>query len=136
MNTKLWRIEFDESGGYDCTSSAWHIYEGEGYEQLITTVDCGDYDDVGNKWCAPSAMAEENARFIVEVVNQRRILMADAEISLDAIKNTDLPKLILSILLRLQQLEKDVKQLYHQEGVWCGVDGCPGCDGHCDAENL
>ena len=61
-----WTVEFEESGGYDCMSSAYCV---KGREQDITDVDCASYDDVGEGWAMPSPTAEANARRIVAAVN-------------------------------------------------------------------
>lgn len=69
-----WRYVFDEHGGYDCTSSAFRIYD---ENQLVATIDVVPFitnsDDL-ESWEARHARhpaAESYAKAIVDAMNHQ-----------------------------------------------------------------
>lgn len=69
----MWRYEFDESGGYDCMSAAYLIFDKYNEQRLtVDTKDFAGFDgtSITTSW-QPLPEAEEMAKFIVEKLNLR-----------------------------------------------------------------
>lgn len=61
-----WKAEFHESGGYDCMTGAWVIFDQNG---TIATLDQGDYGQENCDYAFRSLAAEANAKLIVNLYN-------------------------------------------------------------------
>lgn len=70
----MWRVEFDENGGYDCMSAAFILKKGTGTNAEQIVIDGKDFD-WGRFWYKPGKGTKERmlliANTIAETLNEK-----------------------------------------------------------------
>jgi hypothetical protein len=64
---KMWKYTFDETGGYDCMTGAFHIWDGN---RILMTIDQSAFGQTRCDYECKSFEAEYLAKKVVELLNK------------------------------------------------------------------